>query len=546
MAFHHAALPVDIQAEIEEAVRRGNINILIATSTLIEGVNLPFKTVIVGRRGYTDADGRSVEFINAPGLLNAVGRAGRAGRETEGWMILAELSAPYSPTMFEPLQLTGDDLDILSTLTTEAAFAGLADYEEKSRSIEDAIFHHYDPATDGFLSFIWFVAQTLGDLYHTESSIEEILAVIQRTLAWSQLDSDQRDRLNQAAATALASFASHPMPQRARWARSGTSLPTARTLDTVAEGILRRFQTTHDLDLADLQAVLDFIFDQDTLITILNLRENDRRGFKPYRTAPRNAVVPVDLKALLLDWVSGVELSTLADRYLSEIPNEGFRSETLAEFSASVFEHHLPWTIGVVLQWVNERLEVGGSDRRLPVELPLAIHYGASSRTALDLMSGGVRSRRLANAVATVVNRDMIDDRQSLRNWLADKTITEWRDLFAASPTEIADLLAFSRSPGAQMVSSILGGAVQQLALSVTDDSVITSVTTGEIRLQPSVPDPAPIQVVTSDGVAGTIRLSDHDDLSLLINMGISLDVRVEPGTTGPVVSISLAAVPNT
>ena len=95
------------------------------------------------------------------------------------------------------------------------------------------------------------------------------------------------------------------------------------------------------------------------------------------------------------------------------------------------------------------------------------------------------------------------------------------------------------------MVSSILGGAVQQLALSVTNDSVVMFVTTGEIRFQPDVPDPAPIQVVTSDGVAGTIRMSDHDYISLLINMGISLDVQVEPGTAGPVLSISVAAVPD-
>ena len=46
---------------------------------------------------------------------------------------------------------------------------------------------------------------------------------------------------------------------------------------------------------------------------------------------------------------------------------------------------------------------------------------------------------QLANAVATVVNLDVSDERQSLRDWLADKTITEWRGVFAASTTEIAD-----------------------------------------------------------------------------------------------------------
>ena len=134
VAFHHAALPVDIQAEIEDAVRSGTIRILIATSTLIEGINLPFKTVIVGRRGYIDSDGNEVETIDAPGLLNAVGRAGRAGRETEGWMILAEQSATFDSAMLDPLQRTGNDLDIRSTLTTEEALAELSRFESLSRT----------------------------------------------------------------------------------------------------------------------------------------------------------------------------------------------------------------------------------------------------------------------------------------------------------------------------------------------------------------------------------------------------------------------------
>ena len=80
VAYHHAALPVDIQAEIEDAVRQGAIKILCATSTLTEGVNLPVRTVIISERGYYDG----TEFhtlIDSVGLMNAAGRAGRAGRE---------------------------------------------------------------------------------------------------------------------------------------------------------------------------------------------------------------------------------------------------------------------------------------------------------------------------------------------------------------------------------------------------------------------------------------------------------------------------------
>lgn len=400
VAFHHAALPVDIQAEIEDAVRSGQIRILIATSTLIEGVNLPFKTVIVGRQGYTNADGEQIEAIDAPGLLNAVGRAGRAGRETEGWMILTEQSAAYNSAMFDPLQRTGNDLDIRSTLTAADALAGLDAFETLARTAQDAIFSHFDPVADGFLSFIWFVAQALEDLNQSEASIDEVMAVVEHTLAWQQLDPEQRQPPLQAAEAAVDAFEAQPVAERARFARSGTSLPTARTLDSVAEHLLARLDADTTVDLEDLLGVLDFVLDGHTLEALLGLAENDRRGFKPYRSAPRDLLVAVDVKALLMDWVGGVEIQDLADQHLTGIDDDGYRSETLAEFSASVFEHHLPWTLGIVLQWVNGHLDSTGSERRLPDHLPAAIHYGVSTETALDLMHGGIRSRRLANAVA--------------------------------------------------------------------------------------------------------------------------------------------------
>ncbi len=546
VAYHHAALPVDIQAEIEDAVRAGQIRILIATSTLIEGVNLPFKTVIIGRRGFKNRDGEMIEAIDAPGLLNAVGRAGRAGQETEGWMILAEQSEEYSDKMFDPLQRTGDDLQIFSTLTAEEALAGLAAFEEAARASEDAIFQHYSTTANGFLSFIWFVAQALADLNQIEASLADILPVVENTLAWQQLNPEQRESIVQSIQAALAAYDVHPVEQRSRWARSGTSLPTAQALDAIAEELLARFEANHDLDLADIPAVIEFIVDHETLSKLLELGENSLRGFKASRTALQGEYISIDLKALLLDWVRGMEIQQIADRHLNQIRNEGYRSEALADFSASVFEHHLPWTLGIVIKWVNTKLEADGGERRIPDLLPAAIHYGVSTKTALDLMTGRVRSRRLANTVAGHAGGHANDEDNgtALRNWLADQTISEWRHLFDASPTELADLLSFARAPGAQIVSSILEGSTHELRINPSDIKVTTP-QTARLELEPNTPVPAPIQVVNSNGVAGTVRASDHDEVSLLMSMGIPLTVEVGPGINAPLLSISLTPDPD-
>ena len=75
VGFHHSGLSDDLQAELEDGLRRGSIGYLVATTTLVEGINFPVRSVLIGERWYHSADG-PVITLDAPKLLNAIGRAG--------------------------------------------------------------------------------------------------------------------------------------------------------------------------------------------------------------------------------------------------------------------------------------------------------------------------------------------------------------------------------------------------------------------------------------------------------------------------------------
>src|SRR5262249_37593689 len=47
VAYHHAGLPPRVRASLEDAIRKNQIGFVFATTTLAEGVNFPFATVIV-------------------------------------------------------------------------------------------------------------------------------------------------------------------------------------------------------------------------------------------------------------------------------------------------------------------------------------------------------------------------------------------------------------------------------------------------------------------------------------------------------------------
>uniref|UniRef100_A0A182JNC4 DNA polymerase theta n=1 Tax=Anopheles christyi TaxID=43041 RepID=A0A182JNC4_9DIPT len=82
VAFHHAGLTTDERDIIEGSFRDGSLRIIVATSTLSSGVNLPARRVIV----------RTPKFGGKPmsslAYKQMIGRAGRTGRDTLGESIL--------------------------------------------------------------------------------------------------------------------------------------------------------------------------------------------------------------------------------------------------------------------------------------------------------------------------------------------------------------------------------------------------------------------------------------------------------------------------
>lgn len=80
--FHHAQMPPRVRLAIEEAVRARKVDIICATTTLAEGVNFPFSTVIV-----ESLIGHNFH-LTPRALWNIAGRAGRFGVDTEGLCIL--------------------------------------------------------------------------------------------------------------------------------------------------------------------------------------------------------------------------------------------------------------------------------------------------------------------------------------------------------------------------------------------------------------------------------------------------------------------------
>lgn len=81
---HHSGVPNGVRIAEEYALKKSLIRCVVCTSTLAQGVNLPIKYLIVSNVY------QSKQIIKVRDFHNLIGRTARAGKETEGTIILTE------------------------------------------------------------------------------------------------------------------------------------------------------------------------------------------------------------------------------------------------------------------------------------------------------------------------------------------------------------------------------------------------------------------------------------------------------------------------
>ncbi|WP_031498135.1 DEAD/DEAH box helicase [Bryobacter aggregatus] len=88
-ACHHGSLlPAERQFNESMFRRPDGVHVMVATSTLAQGMNLPSQLVVLAGDDRFDQELNKMTLLDAHELLNAAGRAGRAGEAAEGLVVL--------------------------------------------------------------------------------------------------------------------------------------------------------------------------------------------------------------------------------------------------------------------------------------------------------------------------------------------------------------------------------------------------------------------------------------------------------------------------
>ena len=185
-AYHHADIPQDCRELIEEAIDEGVIHLVICTSTLAEGVNLPLKTIVLGNIN-DPMYANQGWYLDRATLKNILGRVGRAGRERYGLVIFPDNKRKY------PFASVQDALKDINIPEVQGTLFKLVDYlvnTEKVKNLNDINELLVD--NDLVAAIDLMITKSTGAQSLEDLSIDDL---IRDSLAYKLGNEQQRDML---------------------------------------------------------------------------------------------------------------------------------------------------------------------------------------------------------------------------------------------------------------------------------------------------------------------------------------------------------------
>ncbi|GBE61423.1 DEAD-box helicase [Babesia ovata] len=145
IGIHHAGLQDSDRTRIEDMFVRGQIKVLIATSTLAWGVNLPAQIVIIKGTEYYDGKTKKYADYSVTDIMQMVGRAGRKLHDKEAYAYIYTESRKvdfYKAFMFSPFPAESSFHErIVDSLNSEIASGTVASNEHALEFLRSTFFY---------------------------------------------------------------------------------------------------------------------------------------------------------------------------------------------------------------------------------------------------------------------------------------------------------------------------------------------------------------------------------------------------------------------
>lgn len=408
-AYHHSALPLTIREEIEDAIRRGYIKVVAATTTLAQGMNFPIATVVFQGMAVPQ-EGRYSRDMSASEFWNIAGRAGRALVDKEGHVI-AVCSNDEQEQQFRGYLLNRNEeivsslLEVVEKIPEDClSISYIEQYGELSTLLQ-YIYHIEKLYEDIEVEDLLRGSYVYSNLERKGNSVlaEKLLRITKNYIDKIEGDLQRKKLMDIIDTTGISSISMKKLMFEIN--KKNMSIPESRILfsgkDNQLVDIIRMVNSIPEINLG--------IFDSN---------------------APLNAE---NVALLTKMWVHGYSIRAIANTCINNADyNIQAKMNVCGKYIYSKLINNLPWGISAMLKAQGIVNPQENKDETYTL-IPAFIYFGVDNVVAVALCMLGV-SRYAAHILSKewYGKNGEIDIKhcEKIKEWLNDLSLEDWKSIF--------------------------------------------------------------------------------------------------------------------
>lgn len=398
IGLHHGDIPQFAREIIENALRSERIRLVICNTTLAEGVNLPIKTIVINsaKRFYRS----SWRPLSIRDLSNLCGRAGRAGKETNGQVIVVNPSdfSTIHKVINKQLEPVKGDLYLLIKHITKVI-------TENRMILSNELL---EKESEEFIKILDSIDISIFNLLGEEINVEELTNLvndfIKNTFAYQELEENEKKVLEKIISLRKERVKDIIESDNYKYIKqSNLNVRLFKDIKKLIENEDIKSSLWIDLENPISDEWIDYLF--DNFIFKLPQIEYEINRFKNENHIALSEDI---IKKIVHYWIEGqsyFEISTQLNLSVSKI---------LRIFVSFIERSILPLVSGI-----NKIIEVYFAENNIPLssvafDWPRYLCFGVTKRLHLDLIEIGITDRIAVLALEKIMKKNQIDTYEDL------------------------------------------------------------------------------------------------------------------------------------
>lgn len=390
VCYHHSGLSSLVKETIEGLVRNNKIKIIFATTTLAQGMNFPINTVIfdtVRLRGKGDLS--NAEF------WNIAGRAGRAYKDKEGYIILSYMGTKKETIAAVTNYIANDLKDVISSLN--AFFSG-----NNTISLDYNVLK--EPKNAPILNLLQYINHILNISYDyniSPNDVAKIRGILTDSYLYHSLSKQEgfvkaQSKLNTFVTQYIRHVNDKKKDDMVKADELGISDISYTKVKSIIGAFISRLKENGDTDYKASEVILK-TKNLNRLTEIIEIIA--RIPEIKIEMLGQGKLDSENIAKLLMGWVNGVKVRDIARSIKRDGQSDEEAIEICNRYLNGQMKSYMPWGINIY-QAVSFDLQTENAQM-----LPSYIYYGVSSKEEVIVSKLGVPRFAVSNVLSVLKER---------------------------------------------------------------------------------------------------------------------------------------------